>query len=468
MSLKLEKSPKVVVVNGLGGIGKTTLAKAWFQSVLPGYAHFLWIELAGNDDRPGQYSASFVETVAWHPTLAANLQLGEPGPNEPPEARFQVIMNALRQLEGPNLLVVDNAGDEMASDAIRAQLPLPPEWRVLLTSRNRLNGYDPMPLDRLSPESAAALFRKYYNGDCPDETLETLLKEVDYHTLTVELLAKTLANHFGSLDLATLTDKLRRRQLADPELQRRIVSNHSKAETEVYFHLLTAFDCSGLDEAEQLLLARFTGLPLGQSFTAAQLEEWLRAPAEERRALHETLDRLDRKGWLTRSDGPRFGLHRMLQQAVGYQLKPGMQQLGVLVDTFTQKLASDVRTNYTLLFPWIPYAEHLLGILNENDAGTAEASKLMNNLGAVIEETGQYDRARDLLELALNSDLKNFGPEHPNVAVRQLNLGVVFLNTGDKEKARQLITDAHRLFQKQLGDAHPSTQTARKWLDSIA
>ena len=468
LALKLDQSQKVVVVNGLGGIGKTTLAKAWFQSVLRQYEHFLWIELAGNDNHDGQqYAASFIETIAWHPTLAANLQLEPAAPNEPPEARFHTIMNALRQLKVPNLFVVDNAGAEMEQAAIRAQMPLPPEWRVLLTSRNRLNGYEPMPLDRLSPEAAAQLFRKHYTGDCPPDALDELLREVDCHTLTVELLAKTLENHFGSLDLSTLTAKLRRRQLADPDLQRRISSNHSKEETEVYIHLLTAFDCSGLDAAERLLLARFVGLPPGYAFTAAQLEEWLQVPTEERRQLHETLDRLDRKGWLTRSEGPRFGLHRMLQQAVGYQLTPGMEEWAVLVETFTQKLNFDVSTNYPLLFPWINYAEHLLEMLKEEDLETAAASRLMNNLGTLIEKTGQYERARDLLEGALASAVKNFGPDHPTVAVRQLNLGVVLLNMEDKGKARDLFVQAHRLFLKQLGEQHPNTQTAKEWLDNL-
>lgn len=63
--------------------------------------------------------------------------------------------------------------------------------------------------------------------------------EVDY---PVELLAKTLENHLGSLTLPDLTAKLKRRQLADPDLKRRIALNHSPEKTEIYLHLLTTFD----------------------------------------------------------------------------------------------------------------------------------------------------------------------------------------------------------------------------------
>ncbi len=467
LAAKLDQSQKVVVVNGLGGIGKTTLAKAWFQSAITAYDHFLWIELSGNDDRPEQRSTSFVETIAWHPTLSTNLHL-EFGEKEPPEARFQAIMNALRQLKGRNLFVVDNAGPEMEQPAMRAQLPLPPGWRVLLTSRNRLNGYEPMPLDRLSPEAAAQLFQKHYTGPCPPEALDELLREVDCHTLTVELLAKTLQNHFGSLSLSELTAKMKRRQLADPELQRRIALNHSPEETEVYVHLLTAFDCSGLEAAERRLLAQFTSLPPGGAYTAAQLEEWLKIETKDRRALHEMLNGLDRKGWLTRNPDGGFGLHRMMQQAVWYQLKPGMEELGVLVETFKGKLDFDVSTNYTLLFPWIPFADQILAVLEENESGHEKVSELMNNLGVVYRNLGQYERARDLLEAALASVVKNFGPDHPNVAVRQINLGAVFVHTDEKEKAKEMFEQAYRLFQKLLGEQHPNTQTAKEWLDSVS
>jgi len=90
-----------------------------------------------------------------------------------------------------------------------------------------------------------------------------------------------------------------------------------------------------------------------------------------------------------------------------------------------------------------------------------------SNLASAYGSLGQYERARDLLETALSSDLKNFGADHPNVAVSQLNLGVVFLNTGEKEKAREMFFKAHRLFQQQLGEQHPNTQTAKEWLDSV-
>lgn len=89
-----------------------------------------------------------------------------------------------------------------------------------------------------------------------------------------------------------------------------------------------------------------------------------------------------------------------------------------------------------------------------------------SNLATVYRNLGLYEKARDLLESALASDLKNFGKDHPTVAIRQLSLGAVFLKTGEKEKANVLFRQAYELFKKQLGEQHPSTQRAKKWLEA--
>ena len=402
-----------------------------------------------------------METIAYHPALATNLHLTF-GEKEPPLARFQAIMNALRQLQGHNMLVVDNADHDLEQPDIKDQMPLPPQWQVLVTSRRQLRGYELLPLDRLSPEHAAELFQKHYTGHCPTADLADLLREVDYHTLTVELLAKTLQNHLGSLTLRALTAKLQRRELADPELQRRIALHHSPEETEVYLHLLTTFDCAGLDAGERLLLARCAALPPGGAYSAAQLEDWLQVgvdQAEEvpylagpsRRTLHETLDRLDRKGWLTRSLENVFALHRMVQQAVLYQLQPGIGELGVVVKVFYEKIRFDTYTNFTLLFPWIPYIEQLLTTLPESEQSATEVIELINNLGVVCRHLGQYEKSKNLLEKALIANLKRFGHEHPTIAVSQSNLATVYFNLGQYEKARELLENGLAIDLKKFG-----------------
>ncbi|MEZ4985323.1 MAG: tetratricopeptide repeat protein [Saprospiraceae bacterium] len=466
LAAALETSPKVVVVNGLGGIGKTTLLKAWLQGVVQQYDHFVWLELRGDENESGQRGASLMDTVAWHPTLATNLQLQLPD-NTPVHDRFVAVMNALRALEGRNLMVIDNAGTELENPTLRGHLPLPPTWQVVLSARSRLNGYTPVPLDRLTPAAAAELFSKHYTYACEAADLTNLLEEIGYHTLTIELLAKTLQNHYGRLTLPQLTAKLRTRQLADPQLQRRISTHHSPEETEVYIHLLTAFDCSGVDADERRLLAQWCGLPPGGFYAAPDIEDWLQIEEAQVRTLHETMKRLAHKGWLLTDDNNHNGLHRMMQQALTYQLAPGWEEWSALVATFTQKMDFDTATNFTQLFPWIPFGEHILDSLPPKDQEREEVSELMNNVGITYLNMGDYTRARDLLEAALASDLKNFGADHPNVAVTQSNLGIVYRNMGDYARARELLEAALASALKNLGADHPTVAMRQSNLANV-
>jgi len=46
-----------------------------------------------------------------------------------------------------------------------------------------------------------------------------------------------------------------------------------------------------------------------------------------------------------------------------------------------------------------------------------------NNLGLAWKDLGEYQKAIPYLKLALDSDLKTYGEDHPKVAIGHNNLG---------------------------------------------
>jgi len=92
----------------------------------------------------------------------------------------------------------------------------------------------------------------------------------------------------------------------------------------------------------------------------------------------------------------------------------------------------------------------------ENTAPDAY-SLILDRIGTFEEHLGNYARAARLMEKALEIDLKNFGNEHPNVAVRQSNLANVYRNLGQYEKARDLLEAALASAEKNFGQEHPNT-----------
>ncbi|QHW01047.1 AAA family ATPase [Spirosoma endbachense] len=156
---KLVTAQRVVLLSGLGGLGKTTVAKRYVHLHQHEYRHLVWVELKGFDS-PDPTRLPLRDAFVFDPILAKNLKVERVTDLE---EFFMMLMNALRNLPGTNLLVIDNAGLDLKQRTLRDQLPNPPNWHVLITSRQNLPGFDMVSLDKLGPKAARELFNKYYS-----------------------------------------------------------------------------------------------------------------------------------------------------------------------------------------------------------------------------------------------------------------------------------------------------------------
>ncbi|GAA4395895.1 hypothetical protein GCM10023187_03370 [Nibrella viscosa] len=95
----LQTQKRVVVVNGLGGIGKTTLAQAYLHKYYDDYHHIAWIT-QGSDN----LAAEFLNTAGLLENLGIDTAQAEPD---------AIMAEIFRKLKGvpdtPNLLTIDNA-----------------------------------------------------------------------------------------------------------------------------------------------------------------------------------------------------------------------------------------------------------------------------------------------------------------------------------------------------------------------
>ncbi len=80
---------------------------------------------------------------------------------------------------------------------------------------------------------------------------------------------------------------------------------------------------------------------------------------------------------------------------------------------------------------------------------------------------GEHAEARRQIELALESDLRQFGPDHPNVAVRRSNLANILGDLGEHGEARRQIELALESDLRQFGPDHPDVAAHRSNLANI-
>jgi tetratricopeptide (TPR) repeat protein len=412
----LATEQQALLMNGMGGIGKTTLAAAFATQKREAYQHLAWLTLENGLE----------DALLTHPVLATNLQLDLAGMDA--EQQTALILNALNALPGPNLLVLDNARQQLA--ASQQKLPHPPGWQVLVTSREKITGFTEMPVDFLSETDAIALFERY-NNRYHYNTLRQLVQQVEYHTLTIEILAKASKKHrwTAAQTLAALkTDAPAGVAVAHAQHQPEALQN-------VLTYISRILIASRLNLREKYILQYFSLLPT-QPITYSLLTQLLQTETLDWQGhFAATLEGLHEKGFIQKDEeADSYKMHAVLKEAARITNPPESQIQTALLALVTQLLSIDqTLDNPVDKFSWVPYGEALKEYFGT--ITSPEAANLLNNLALVYKVLGRYEEAAKELETALQADLQHFGEAHPTVATRRSNLATVYRDLGRYEEA---------------------------------
>ena len=436
---RLFSNRQVVLLNGLGGIGKTTVAQVYVAKYWDEYRHVAWIDQTSED-----IINDFVNTEG----LLDHLNISADGKEA--KALFIHIMTGFKKIEDqPNLLIIDNA--ESALSRLYEYLPAQPLWHILVTSRRQIPKFDVKELDFLSEDEAIELFLSHYAlGTITRKETRELVTAVDLHTLTIEILARTAQTR--------RTEISQLKQAIADDLRANVYVEHKGGKIErVTSYLCSIFTLSRLSGNELWLLKQFTCLP-PEFHNYDLLKELLKPQENQKEAVFpETIEALSAAGWLLKNQATdSYKMHRILADVIKKQLPMAPCDVASVIESVTGKLHIDrTKDNPVDKFPWIPFGKSVLD--NFAHSELADISRLQNNLATVLKDLGDYEGAKNLFEKAMRSDEKNFGPDHPTTAVRYSNLALVLKALGDYEGAKNLLEKAMRSDEKNFGPDHPNT-----------
>ena len=439
----LEKENKVVLVNGLGGIGKTTVAKLYTELNKDKFDHLVWID--GTNTVP--------EGILQAKDLLNNLGLTGIDKSDS-ETIALTALNELRNIEGNNFLIIDNARETIKKYA--DNLPGKPNWFVLVTSREKLSPFKEYRLDTLKPDEAKKLFRTHFTEECNETELDELLEYIGYHTLTIELLAKTLNESITIKCVSELTEYLKENKLNEINID--VETGHTKEYKNIYSHLINAFKLAGLSGDELLLLKQLSILPSEE--LAGELVLFLTCEKDnQQNEKTNTLNFLVRKGWIESKKKNVFKVHQIIQEVIRYETKPNINEYETVISAIASLCSLDQsKDNPVEKFIWIPFGASICNYFSEE---SESLNVLKNNLALRYKDFGNYKKSKVLLEETLASAIKNFGEEHPTTAVSRSNLASVYRDLGEYKKASELLEIALASDIKNFGEEHPSTARSR-------
>jgi hypothetical protein len=144
---QLHESKRVLLVNGLGGIGKTEVCKRFFLD------HYNEFAVAGWIDCIASIKQSLIDAFGFRPDL---VKMNEA---DTPDERYHKILVFLNSLESNSLLVFDNIEDP-GDEGLDTLTRLP--FKVIASSRSVLPGFLAYNLEFLSGACCRDLFYEYY------------------------------------------------------------------------------------------------------------------------------------------------------------------------------------------------------------------------------------------------------------------------------------------------------------------
>lgn len=245
----------ILMVQGEGGIGKSTMVAKYFHLFHKEYHHVAWINCASKTPIEG------LQTLA----VQFGLQLDH---NSSLDERLNSLQLELIRLESPCLLVLDDVESLEHLDDIYTVIRSIPNFHVIITSR--LSDYEQLVTHTLLPlqfPMGLTLFEFHYIelDDDDKRLLFSIYNAIDGNTLVIELLAKNLrkANRLNQeYSLQSMLQDLQSKGLFQLEKDESIRSDYRNLKRTTPREVIAAiYELNTLNSLQKDVLAIFAALP---------------------------------------------------------------------------------------------------------------------------------------------------------------------------------------------------------------
>ena len=452
----LIENKSAILMNGIGGIGKTTVALAYCntEKYKQEYQNIVWVSLTQS------LKESIINTFI---DKDIDFKYNE---KEDTDKNFNHLLNTLRNITGNNLLVLDNANNDKEIIENKQSLE-DTNWKILLTTRCLLDYEYTIKVDKLSEEDAVNVFLQ--NCKVEDiETLKKLLKHIDYHTLLTELLAKTLKRS-PLLDINKLYEIIKSQDISAPRIKKEIpIGAHAeyrkaaKKEEELYTYILGIFELENMSEKENEYLRYFSILP-SVEIPIIDLYKFFGISEEKEIEFENTLNSLVQKGWI-QENNKTYKMHQLIQTVIREKLKPNAENCKNIIISFANLLYCEPQESLLSRQYLIPYVDNIWNSVydekNNQQILTNELAALANNLAEIIRSLGNYEKAYEYHEKSIAIIEKVLEPNHSDLATSYNNIAGTYQYLGNYPKAYEYQHKSISIRENVLDPDHLSLATS--------
>jgi tetratricopeptide (TPR) repeat protein len=454
LASNLSRDGAITVVQGLGGVGKSAVAREFAWRNREEYSVIWWLNAETEDgivEGLLRLGSLFVRGLDRHADRRAAAQ--------------QVINSMLGGFAKPVLLVFDNLDDERLLHAWRPRTGS----RVLATSRNAAWGADVavVPLQTWELDTAIGYLQR--------ESARSDVTEAD---------AREIAEALGALPLALAhaAASLRGMRMVTPGRYLERIGQHLKNAPRgaEYPQSVFATFTTAIAQAEKEAAGAAAVLCFAASFAPDAIpDEIFRQSAEcycaemrdaitDEVRLDEALGALDRLSLLAFSEASRtYSVHRLVQLAALDTIDDTVAWQECAVAVADAAFPEAEFKSWPQCERLLPHARAALDVLPE-DTAFLPAARLAHKCAVYLRERGDYVTSETLAKRELRILERTHSADHPEVAAGIDELALTYYRQGRYDEANQLQKRALAIREKAYGDDHLETAKSLHRLANIA
>lgn len=337
----LLQQEKFLLLHGVGGIGKTELAKHYAMTYAEEYDAVVFVRFLDSIENTILSDTNF-------PIVHCTRSDGESD-----AAYLERKLQVLRQICTPrHLILLDNfdTGDCGNLDFL-TELPCP----ILVTSRVDYDGIFPQyEVDILSDESALYQMMAYYTKREPDLYTDAILKALNGHTMAVELVAKQMALH--QLTSREMYEKLCGEGISGDDGKVRQLKDSTLREKTAFHHMEILFSVLDLSESEKQVLrcAALVG-------ATPMVRQYFEVISDLNEAEINSLDRLIQSGWISevyQDEMCILSTHPLIVEVLCEKLRPNSRECKNMVELAGYIEESENAEQRFLSVQWLDHMAH--------------------------------------------------------------------------------------------------------------
>lgn len=278
-----------VFVQGVAGIGKSEFVKMYAKRYKKEYTNILYFNYCGNLKQ-----------------MITDCDFDDDSITDSEDILFKKHNRFLRSLKEDSLIIIDNfnitASDDELFDVIMKY-----RCKILFTTRSRFKDYTYFELKEMQLESLLML-SEYFYADARNnaDVVESVINELHYHTLSVELAARLLT--YGILEPYSLLAELQStKSVLHTEDKINIIKDGTSSKATYYEHIHKLLSLIGLSDESIKIMRCMTLIPY-EGIKPRLLAKWI--------GLNNlnTVNELIEYGFIQENDYRKITLHPLIQE----------------------------------------------------------------------------------------------------------------------------------------------------------